>query len=277
MKSTIERMVRESRITIGERPIRYLAAGGGWPVILLHAFPFSADMWRPELERVPEGWHFIAPDLRGFGPDARAHAGARGRTLDDMAADVMALLDRLEIERAVIGGLSMGGYVTFALFRAAPGRFTGMILADTKPQADTPEGRDGRRRMIEAAQARGSAAVAEMMLPKLLGRTTRTRRPSLAPQVRQMIEREQVEGIVGALEAMMARPDSTPDLARIACPTLVIVGDEDELTPVTDAGTMQDRIARSRLVVLPQAGHLSSLEAPDGFTLAVSDFLSSNL
>lgn len=270
-------MIRESRITVGERSMRYLEAGTGWPVVLLHAFPFNADMWRPELERVPEGWRFIAPDLRGFGPDAPIAARDAVRTLDEMAADVRSLLDRLEIERAVIGGLSMGGYVTFALFRAAPDRFTGMILADTKPQADTPEGRAGRRAMIEAAQAGGSAAVADMMLPKLLGRTTQTRRPTLAPQVRRMIEQERVEGIVGALEAMIARPDSTPDLPRIACPALVIVGDEDELTPPAHAEMMQNHIPRSRLVVLPEAGHLSSLEAPDGFTLAMADFLASNL
>jgi 3-oxoadipate enol-lactonase len=268
-------MVRESRILIAERPMRYLEAGSGWPVVLLHAFPFCADMWRPELERVPEGWRFIAPDLRGFGPDAAA--GTARLTLDDMAADVELLLDRIEVERAVIGGLSMGGYVTFALFRRAPERFSGMILADTRPQADTPGGRSGRRKLIESAQTGGSTAVADSMLPKLLGRTSKARRPALMPQVRQMVEREGVEGIIAALEAMLSRPDSTPDLARIACPTLVIVGDEDELTPPADAELMQNHITRSRLVVLPEVGHLSNLEAPDGFTLAVTDFLASNL
>jgi pimeloyl-ACP methyl ester carboxylesterase len=270
-------MVRETRITAGGRLRRYLDAGSGWPVVLLHAFPFSADMWRPQLERVPEGWRFIAPDLIGFGPDAAAWSGASALTVEDMAADVDGLLDALEIEEAVIGGLSMGGYITFALFRAAPQRFTGMILADTRPQADTPDGRDGRRKMIECAQTDGPAAVAEAMLPKLLGPTTRERRPALPPLVRQMIEREPADGIVGALEAMLTRPDSTPDLARIGCPALVIVGDEDEITPPADAAMMHNQIARSRLVVLPEAGHLSSLEVPDGFTLALSDFLTSNL
>jgi 3-oxoadipate enol-lactonase len=269
-------MVRESRVTVGERSRRYLDAGSGWPVLLLHAFPFSAGMWWPELERVPEGWHFIAPDLRGFGPDATGTAGS-AVTLDDMAADVVQLLDTLEIERAVIGGLSMGGYVTFALFRAAPERFSGMVLADTRPQADTAEGREGRRKMIELARTGGPAAVADAMLPKLLGSTTKRRRPALLAQVREMIEQERVEGIVGALEAMIARPDSTADLSRISCPALVMVGDEDQLTPVADAEMMQNHIARSRLVVLPGAGHLSNLEAPDGFTLALSDFLASNL
>src|SRR5215831_4494945 len=118
-------MVRESHAAIAGRRLRYLDAGSGWPVVLIHAFPLNADMWRPQLERVPEGWRFIAPDVRGFGPDA---VGSPGRvTLDDMAADVAALLDVRAIERALIGGLSMGGYITFALFRQAPERFSGMI------------------------------------------------------------------------------------------------------------------------------------------------------
>ena len=270
----INGMVRESRTTIGGRTVRYLDAGSGWPVVLIHAFPLNADMWRPQLERVPEGWRFIAPDLRGFGPDAAAPGSI---TLDDMAGDVAALLDELAIDPAVIGGLSMGGYVTFALFRRAPERFSGMILADTRASADTPEGLEGRRQMIAMARSQGAASVAQSMLPKLLGKSSHDKRPDLSPRVRAMIERSSTDGIVAAIEAMMARPDSTKDLSRISCPTLVIVGEEDVLTPVTDAVALQNQITRSRLVILPQAGHLSNLEVPDGFALAVSDFLSSNL
>jgi pimeloyl-ACP methyl ester carboxylesterase len=270
-------MVRESRAHVEGRTIRHLEAGSGWPVVLIHAFPLNADMWRPQLERVPEGWRFIAPDLRGFGPDAPVTPGARHTTVDEMATDIAALLDHLEIDPAVIGGLSMGGYVTFALFRQAPERFSGMILANTKSQADTPEGREARRTMIELAHARGAPAVADALIPKLLGATTTKRRPAVADQVRRMIEGARVEGIVGAIEAMIERPDSTPDLARIACPTLVVVGGEDVITPVADGAEMQNHIARSRLVILPETGHLSNLEAPDGFALALSDFLASNL
>jgi 3-oxoadipate enol-lactonase len=270
----IESMIRESRVTVDGRTVRYLDAGSGWPVVLIHAFPLNADMWRPQLERVPEGWRFIAPDLRGFGPDAVPPGSI---TLDDLAGDVGALLDELAIDPAVIGGLSMGGYITFALFRRAPERFSGMILADTKALADTPDGRDGRRQMIALARTAGAAGVAGSMLPKLLGRTSFERRPDLPLKVRAMIEGSSTEGIVAAIEAMMIRPDSTKDLARISCPTLVVVGDEDVVTPVTDAAALQNQIARSRLVILPQAGHLSNLEVPDGFALALSDFLSSNL
>lgn len=271
----IDRMVRESRATVDRRTVRYLDAGSGWPVVLIHAFPLNADMWRPQLERVPEGWRFIAPDLRGFGPESVGESGPV--TLDDMAADVAGLLDSLGIDPAVIGGLSMGGYVTLALFRMAPERFSGMILADTKAQADTAEGLDARRKMIALARAEGPAGVAQSMLSRLLGSTSIDRRPELIDKVKAMIATGRTQGIVAAVEAMMGRPDSTRDLSRISFPTLVIVGEEDVLTPVSDAVAMENQISRSRLVILPEAGHLSNLEVPDGFALAVSDFLASNL
>ena len=273
----ITKMIREAYVTIGDRKTRYLEAGNGWPVVLIHAFPLNADMWRPQLERVPDGWRFIAPDLRGFGPVSEQQSPAAATTIDDFAGDVGVLLDRLHIDRAIIGGLSMGGYVTFALFRKSAERFSGLILADTKAQADTPEGRDGRRKMIELVRASGASAVADQMLPKLLGATSTTARPELQAQVRRMIESTSVAAIAGALEALSTRPDSTPDLARITYPALIVVGAEDVLTPVADAEAMDRRIARSSLVVLPGAGHLSNLESPDAFSKALADFLASSI
>lgn len=280
-------MVHERRITVGDRPVRNLEAGSGWPVVLLHAFPVHADMWRPQLERVPAGYHFIAPDLRHFGPrqggphqprkNTEEHGSAAGDTLsiDDLASDVLALMDRLEVEQAVIVGLSMGGYITFAIYRRAPERFHGMVLADTRSQADTEDIRQGRIRMIATARERGAAAIADEMLPKLLGATSLRERPDVQARVRQMIVENSTEAITGALTAMLGRPDSTPDLERISCATLVIVGEEDVPTPVADAERMQARIPRSRLVVLPSAGHLSNVEAPDMFSKALGDFLAS--
>lgn len=256
-------------------PTRVLEAGAGWPVVLLHAFPLSADMWRPQLERAANGWRLIAPDLPGFGPAAVAPAGPG--TMDAMAEAVDNVLDALEVEEATIGGLSMGGYVTFALFRRSPGRFTGMVLADTKATADTPEGRDARRKMIDLVQREGPSAVADQMLPKLLGDTSRRERRALAATVRGLIEPNRPEGIAAAIEAMIGRPESTELLASIPCPVLVIVGSEDTLTPPSDAEAMQQRLARSRLVILPAAGHLSNLETPDAFSQALADFLGSNL
>jgi pimeloyl-ACP methyl ester carboxylesterase len=160
-------MVEEHFATIGGHRVRYLETGSGWPVLLLHAFPMNADLWRPQLERAPEGWRLIAPDVM-------ARAGTK--SIDEMAADVLRLADHLEVERAVIGGISMGGYVTFAMFRQAPERFTGMLLANTRAAADTrgPAGtrsvdrarageggvRDRRRNAAEAARSDVDAGAA---------------------------------------------------------------------------------------------------------------------
>src|SRR5918995_879513 len=163
--------ITERFLETGGRRLAWLEAGAGWPVILLHAFPLKAEMWRPQLEAVPAGWRFIAPDLRGFG---RAHLrrlmvedGAPTLAVADYAADVLALMDALEIDDAVIGGLSMGGYVTFAMFRQAPARFAGMILADTRSQADTAQGREARVQLRALLAERGPSVVADQMLPKL--------------------------------------------------------------------------------------------------------------
>ena len=267
-------MIREARARVDGRDVRYLEAGAGWPVLLIHAFPVNAEMWRPQLERVPDGWRFIAPDVRGFGPEPSV---AGPFTLDDVAADLAAFMDHLKLDRVMVGGLSMGGYITFALFRQSPERFDGIILADTKADPDTPEGREGRRAMIDLVRAKGPAAVAEQMLPKLLSPATRERHPEIVATVRSMIETTSVEGIAGALGAMMARPDSTPDLARVNCPALILVGARDEIAPEASARAMEQRIERSRVVVLPEAGHLSNLESPDAFSLALTDFLASNM
>jgi 3-oxoadipate enol-lactonase len=266
--------------------MRYLEAGSGWPVLLIHAFPLNADMWRPQLERVPSGWRYIAPDLRGFGPSVRSEAASTMRGLDgsrvsetsadqsmtlrDYAWDLTSLLDALHIDEAIIGGLSMGGYVTFEIFRQSPERFTGMLLADTRPQADTPDGRAGRAKLRVVLAERGSAAVADDMIPKLLSERAG---PELIAETRRMIEINEPMALDQALAAMMERPDSTPDLPRISCPVLVVAGDHDTVTPVSDGQRMQQAIPRSFMTVIPGAGHLSNLERPIEFSRALHDFL----
>ena len=267
-------MFSERELTIQGGRTRYLEAGAGWPVVLLHAFPLSADMWRPQLERVPKGWRFIAPDLPGFG---RSSVLGVSPSMDAFADAVASLLDQLEIERATIGGLSMGGYITFALFRKAPERFTALVLANTRPQADTTEAREGRRKMRQVVIDAGVSAVADQMLPKLLGASSRRRRPHLEREVRALIEANSSQGIAAALDAMMDRQDSTPLLGRVGRPALILTGDEDVLIPSSDAEAMRVNIARSRIVVLEGAGHLSNMEAPEEFSSALGDFLASNL
>jgi pimeloyl-ACP methyl ester carboxylesterase len=249
-------------------PMAWLDAGAGWPLVLLHAFPLSARMWRPQFEGLTGEWRIIAPELASL-----AGAAQGGRTIDDYARDVGALLDALAIDSAAICGLSMGGYIAFAMFRQLPSRFDRLILADTRPQADTPQGREGRRRMRDLLARGGPPAIADEMLPKLLSRRTLDERPELAGEVRAMIEAVPPRAIEAALEAMMGRPDSTPDLPRISCATLVLAGEEDTLTPVAEAEAMHLAIPRSVLVTLSGAGHLSNLEAPDAFSKALEDFL----
>ncbi|MEO7274742.1 MAG: alpha/beta hydrolase [Vicinamibacterales bacterium] len=265
-------MIVERTVTTAQGTLRVLDAGAGWPVLLIHAFPLSADMWRPQLEAVPQGWRYVAPDLRGFG---RSPAGPTPPGVDDYAADVEAVLDALEIETATIGGLSMGGYVTFALHRRAPERFTSLVLADTKAEADTADGRDARRKMSALVNERGVGAVADSMLPKLLSEQSRT--SELPGVVRALIEGNSVQGVDHAIQALMTRPDSTGDLATLRLPVLVIVGEEDALTPRADSERIVAATERSQLVVVPGAGHLSNLEAPAAFSTALANFLRSSL
>jgi len=257
---------------LSTRSVRYLEAGTGRPLIWLHAFPLSADQWLPQLSRVPPGWRFIAPDLRGFrgGSQAFEAFDLPGVTMDGYAADVLELMTQLEMTDAVIGGLSMGGYVAFAIQRRAPSRVSGLVLADTRSTADTAEGRAARDRMADLVAREGAAGVAREMLPKLLGETTRRDQPDLTDAVRRLIEVNTPEAIGAAIQALKTRPDSTPLLASIACPTLIICGEEDVLTPMADSEAMHAAIAGSRLVRLPGAGHLSNLENPIGFNDAIA-------
>lgn len=254
----------------------WLEAGAGRPVVLLHAFPLSADMWRPQLDAVPDGWRFIAPDFRGFGR-CLPPPGGGGATMDDYAADVFALMDGLELHDAVIGGLSMGGYVTFAMHRLEPARFTGMVLADTRPQADSPQAREGRVQLRAHLAREGPRGVAGQMLPKLLSENGRRDGSPALHQTRAMIERAAPEAIDAAIGALMGRPDSTLGLSGISCSTLIIVGEHDAITPPADAEAMRRAIARSTLCVVPGAGHLASLEQPAAFSRGLADFLLARL
>ncbi len=238
-------------------------------LVLLHAFPFNARMWEPQLALADLGWRAIAPQLGG----ADGGAASPAPSMDEYAGEVVDLLNALRIEDAVVGGLSMGGYVTFALFRHAARYFRGMVLADTRPQADTPEGVDGRKRMLALVREKGAAAVADEMLPKLLSDATRQHHSDIVDRVRALILANSADAIAGAITALMTRPDSTPLLHTIHCPTLILVGDRDLVTPLPLSEALHDAIAGSELAVIEGAGHLSSLEQPAAFNAALARFL----
>jgi pimeloyl-ACP methyl ester carboxylesterase len=266
-------MILERTTAVDGRRVRHLEAGAGRPLVLIHGFPLSADMWRPQLERVPDGWRVLAPDLPGFGP----HPGEAAPSMADFARSVLSWMDAVGLERAVIGGLSMGGYVTLALYRLAPARVTGVVLAATKATADSAEGQAARDAMSRLVREKGAPAVADQMLPKLLGDAARHSRPDLPALVRSLIEANQTAGIDGAIAAMKGRPDSTALLEEIACPALVVAAAADSLMPAAEAELMRDRLPHARLVTISGAGHLVNLEAPDEFSNALATFLTADL
>ena len=239
-------------------------------LVFLHAFPLNARMWEPQFVLAGAGWRVVAPQYRGVDG---ATADPAATSMDDYAGDVIDLLDALHVPEAVVVGLSLGGYVALAMLRHAPRYLRGLVLADTRPQADTPEGVEGRKRMLALVREKGPAGVADEMLPKLLGETTRRDRPDVAENVRRLILSSSADAIAGAITALMTRADSTPLLGSIHFPTLIVVGAEDGITPPPLSEQMHAAISGSTLVVIPEAGHLSNLERPDAFNAALAPFL----
>jgi pimeloyl-ACP methyl ester carboxylesterase len=251
--------------------LSYDDIGSGLPVVLLHAFPLARAMWRPQIQALQSRYRIIAPDLPGFG-DSGAFTGAP--SVDTMADAVAALLDALAVsEPIVLGGLSMGGYVALAFARRHARRLRGLILADTRAEADSAEARANRDRTIAFARQHTAADVIEQMLPKLLGDTTRAQRPQVADELRRIAAAQPIDGILAALQALRDRPDATAGLAGIGVPTFVLVGSEDTLTPPAVAQTLAAGIRGASLVTIAEAGHLSNLERPERFNGAIGEFL----
>lgn len=251
----------------------YDVEGSGQPVVLLHGYPFNRTMWRAQVEALSDRYRVITPDLRGFGETTAA--SAEPATMREMAEDVAALMDYLDIERFTLGGLSMGGYVAFALYRHFPLRVRNLILADTRPQADTDEARENRKRQAEQILSEGMQSVVEAMLPKLLAPETLSERKSVVEELRAMMLNTDPRGAAAALLGMIERPDQTYLLPRIMGPTLIIVGSLDQLTPPKDSEVMHREIRGSRLEVIEGSGHVSNLERPTEFNRALRDFMDS--
>jgi len=246
------------------------AGAGERVLLLLHGFPFHSAMWRPQLESPAPGWRYVAPDLRGFG-DAAAAPERLG--MDDAAGDALALLDHLEIGQAVVGGLSMGGYIAFALLRRAPGRVRGLVLADTRAEADTAEARRGREDRAAAVLEGGTADLMKTMLPTLLSSFTMDRRPAVVEEVGSQLAAAAPAAVAAALRGMADRPDSTPLLRSIHVPTQVIAGADDRITPAGEARMMARAIPGARFDLIEDAGHLSNLEQPADFNAVLKGFL----
>ncbi len=259
-------------VLCGDAEIGYDDVGRGLPLVFLHGFPHNRTLWAPQMGAFVDRCRCIAVDLRGFGESSTDGV----ISMDGYADDVACVMDALGIRQAVVCGLSMGGYVAFAFWRRHRSRVRALILADTKATPDTEEARGKRRELIAVARdtSGGSTAVADRQIGGMVGKSTRAKNSGIVDTVYRMLEGAPLVGITGALEALMARPDSTPTLATIDVPTLIVVGDEDVLTPVSDARAMHAAIPGSRLEILAGAGHVSNLERPAAFNHVASEFLS---
>ncbi|MDF5752567.1 alpha/beta fold hydrolase [Spongiactinospora sp. TRM90649] len=244
------------------------SAGSGVPVLLLHAFPLSSAMWLAQREGLSARCRVITPDMRGFGGSVLHDEPP---SIDAMADDIADLLDAEGIERAVIGGLSMGGYVAMAFCRRHPDRLLGVILAGTKATADTEPIRDNRERIASTVTEQGSGILLDEVLPGLVGTTTKQRRGMVFGRVRGLVQAAPPGAVAWASRAMAGRPDSFDTLRDLKVPALVIVGEEDVLAP--DAEAMVDAVPDARLVVIGAAGHLCAVEQPEAFNRAVASFV----
>ncbi len=252
---------------VGEASIHYREAGtGGDVVLLLHAFPLHSGMWDALVGALAPRFRVLAPDYRGLGLSRPAPAAT---TMELIAGDAIALLRKLGVGSAAVAGLSIGGYAAFELYRRAPGLFRGLALCDTKATPDTPEQKASREAFAQNALAKGLPWVADDFAPKLLRPNPD---PAVLARVRALIGEGSPEGVAAAQRGMALRPDSVPTLAKIACPTVVIFGEEDQIVPLGEGQRIAQTVKGARMVRIPGAGHMPSLENPTAFHAALSSF-----
>ncbi|HSB54206.1 MAG TPA: alpha/beta fold hydrolase [Gemmatimonadales bacterium] len=260
------------RFTVNGVNLAVEVRGEGPVVLFVHGYPFDRSIWSHQVAAL-EGFRRVAPDLRGMGA---SDAPDLGYSMEIYAADLAALLDALGVDEVVLCGLSMGGYVAFEFLRRWRNRVRGLVLMDTRAEADTAEGRRARDAAAAEAREHGAGAIADAMIPRILGASTRSGASLTVERVRAMMAATPVAGIVGALAAMRDRPDSTPLLPELTgLPTLVLVGEEDEITPPSAARAMAEAISGARLVLVPGSGHLPPVERPVETTRALLEFLRS--
>jgi 3-oxoadipate enol-lactonase len=260
------------RMTVNGVSLAVEVRGNGPAVLLIHGYPLDRTLWAPQLAGV-EGHRLIAPDLRGLG---LSDAPDLGYSMPTYADDLAALLEALQVDEVVLVGLSMGGYVAFEFLRRHRARVRALVLFDTRADADQPEVRRARDQQASLAREQGAAAVAAHLLPRMLAPGAAQSMPHVVERVRGMMLAAPVAGIAGALAAMRDRSDSTALLATLEdLPTMIVVGEEDAMTPVELARAMASAVPGARLEVVPDAGHLPPLEAPAVVNALLADFLKS--
>ncbi len=259
------------QVKIGPHSLHYEERGQGMPVVLVHGFPLDRRIWQAQLEGLSDAFRIVVPDLRGFGQSTSDATF----TLEALADDLHAFLHQIFAAPCVLGGLSMGGYVVFEHLVKYPTDLCGLMLVDTKCEADTDETKANRLRMANAARSGGARAVADMMEAKMTSPTTCRQNPKVVERLRQIMDSQSPQTLEYASLAMRDRPDYRERLASIACPTLIIVGQDDAFAPPPTAEGMKREIPHSELVEIADAGHLAPMEQPDEVNRTMRRFLSS--
>ena len=255
------------QMTLDGRTLHYEIHGAGAPVLFLHGFPLSGELWTPLVPALERTFRLIIPDLRGHGRSAPSASV----TMAGFADDIVALLERVREERpVVVVGMSLGGYVAFELCRRAPERVRALVLTNTRAQADSADDARTRRETAERVRAEGSVVVVEAMLPKLFGPGAPE---ALRARWRAIMAATPPEGVAAALEAMAARPNSFATLGSLARAVLIVAGEHDALMPLEDARRMREAAPGSRIEILEGAGHMGPVEAPERFVGALRRFL----
>ena len=253
-RSTIACM---DRVRSGDAEIVYEVLGDGPPLVLLHPFPAHHGFWLPAVQALLPRYRVILPDLRAHGD---SEAGEGPATMEKHAKDLARVCDDAGVGRAVFAGVSIGGYILFEVLRCYPERIAGLILSGTRPQADTPEGHNARLKAAEDVIERGTEWFVDHMIPKLLGQTVRGSRPDRVREIRDMMLKMSPQDIAQVQRGMAERPDSISTLKTINVPTLLLMGEEDQLAPPSDGELMRQHIRGSRVMVIPKAGHYACWE-----------------
>lgn len=244
--------------------------GKGQTILFVHGFPLSRAIWQPQIEAFAPSHRVMAPDLRGHG-ESSATAGVY--SMDVFAEDLQALIVERQCGPVVLVGHSMGGYIDFAFYRKFPQSVRALVLFCTRATADSEEGKIARENLAQRVEREGAGAVAESMLPKMFGAATAASRPDLVESVRQMMLATSVNALAGSLRGMALRPSSVALLPKITVPTLVIAGENDLIIPNAESAAMANAIPNAQLIMIPQAGHLASLENPAAVNAALQAFL----
>jgi pimeloyl-ACP methyl ester carboxylesterase len=253
----------------GGLEIAYDEAGSGVPLLFIHGWPHNRTLWAGQMSGLPTQARLIAPDLRGYGGSTVTGPW----TIDQYADDLAALLAARGVDRAVVCGLSMGGYVALAMLRRHRALLRGLILTSTRATADTQETREKRARLIEFVEQHGVEALASKQLKAMLGTTTFETRPAVREALRELMASAPKDGVIGGLRAMAERPDATELLPTIDFPAMVVGGAEDTFTPPDELRAMAARIPRCRFELLAGGGHVCAYERPAAFNHVVGEFL----